>query len=49
MNFSDFDFGSKSGLNDYWHTSEDTIDKISEESLLFAGSLATWIIEGLDK
>lgn len=49
MNFIDFDFGSKSGLNDYWHTSEDTIDKISEESLLFAGRLATWIIEGLDK
>lgn len=49
MNFIDFEFGSKSGLNDYWHTPEDTIDKISEESLLFSGKLAAWIIEGLDR
>lgn len=49
VNLIDFDFGSKPGLNDYWHTPEDTVDKISEESLLFAGSLAAWIIEGLDR
>ena len=45
----DFDYGSRSGLNDYWHTSKDTIDKISRESLLLAGEIATWLINGLDR
>lgn len=49
LNLIDFDYGSKPGLNDYWHTPKDTADKICPESLLFAGSLATWIIEGLDR
>ena len=29
----DFRYGSLPGANDYWHTAEDTIDKISAESL----------------
>ncbi len=29
----DFHFGSAPGKNDYWHTSEDTMDKLSAESL----------------
>jgi len=33
----DFQYGSKTGLNDYWHTAEDTIDKISAESLELVG------------
>lgn len=45
----DFDYGSRPGLNDYWHTSKDTIDKISRESLLLAGEIATWLINGLDR
>ena len=35
----DFNYGSAPGRNDYWHTEQDTIDKISEESLLKAGRL----------
>lgn len=35
----DFDYGSAPGLNDYWHTEADTVDKISEESLLKSGRL----------
>lgn len=37
INFIDFYFGSAPGLNDYWHTPEDTIDKISAESLGITG------------
>lgn len=37
INLIDFDFGSRPGLNDYWHTSEDTIDKLSPESLGVSG------------
>lgn len=36
----DFEFGSAPGKNDYWHTPEDTIDKISADSLYKAGALA---------
>lgn len=45
----DFDYGSRPGLNDFWHTSKDTKDKISRESLLLAGEIATWLINGLDR
>ncbi|HEY8240486.1 MAG TPA: M28 family peptidase [Kiritimatiellia bacterium] len=33
----DFDFGSAPGLNDYWHTAQDTMDKLSAESLGLIG------------
>jgi len=33
----DFKFGSGHGRNDYWHTSEDTIDKVQPESLSVVG------------
>jgi hypothetical protein len=33
----DFEFGSKPGLNDYWHSTEDTLDKLSAESLQTVG------------
>jgi acetylornithine deacetylase/succinyl-diaminopimelate desuccinylase-like protein len=39
LNLMDFEFGSQPGLNDYWHTSEDTLDKVSAESLLTVGRL----------
>lgn len=35
----DFDYGSAPGLNDYWHTEQDTADKISADSLLKSGKL----------
>jgi Zn-dependent M28 family amino/carboxypeptidase len=33
----DFEFGSAPGLNDYWHTEKDTLDKISPQSLEIVG------------
>ena len=33
----DFDYGSAPGVNDFWHTREDTIDKIAPESLEIVG------------
>lgn len=35
----DFQFGSAPGKNDYWHTAEDTLDKISAESLGIVGGV----------
>jgi len=37
----DFKFGSAPGLNDYWHTMEDTMDKLSVESFEVTGRLIT--------
>lgn len=39
VNLIDFEFGSAPGLNDYWHTPHDTMDKISVESLHKSGRL----------
>ena len=33
----DFQFGSTPGLNDYWHTDQDTLDKISPQSIEIVG------------
>jgi Zn-dependent M28 family amino/carboxypeptidase len=33
----DFDFGSAPGLNDYWHTDKDSLDKISPRSMEIVG------------
>ncbi len=33
----DFEYGSAPGLNDYWHTPADTLDKLSAESLHLIG------------
>ncbi len=35
----DFEYGSRPGLNDYWHTEEDTLDKLSPESLRIVGEV----------
>ncbi|MCX7886025.1 MAG: M28 family peptidase [Verrucomicrobiae bacterium] len=37
VNLIDFQFGSAPGLNDYWHTEQDTLDKISPRSLEIVG------------
>ncbi len=36
----DFQYGSRPGLNDYWHTPADTIDKLSPASLAASGRIA---------
>lgn len=36
----DFEYGSAPGKNDYWHTAEDTVDKLSADSLRTAGRIA---------
>jgi len=33
----DFQYGSQPGLNDYWHTPADRLDKLSPDSLQVAG------------
>lgn len=43
----DFDYGSARGLNDYWHTPQDTMDKISEASLLASGRLVAELLNRL--
>lgn len=41
----DFQYGSKPGLNDYWHTRNDTMDKISKDSLLKSGRLVARMLD----
>jgi Zn-dependent M28 family amino/carboxypeptidase len=43
----DFQFGSAPGKNDYWHTTEDTLDKISAESLSIVGRTTVEIVNQL--
>ena len=40
----DFKFGHRPEMNNYWHTSEDTIDKISAESLGITGRITLEMI-----
>ena len=48
VNLIDFHFGSAPGKNDYWHTVEDRMDKISEESLLKSGMLVVELLNMLE-
>ena len=48
VNLIDFHFGSAPGRNDYWHTVEDKMDKISEESLLKSGMLVVELLNMLE-
>jgi hypothetical protein len=43
----DFDYGSSPGLNDYWHTAKDTVDKLSADSLLATGRIVFEMINRL--
>ena len=43
----DFNFGSAPGANDYWHTPQDTLDKISPESLTITGRIVTEMLNRL--
>lgn len=44
LDLIDFDYGSAPGLNDWWHTEKDTMDKVSEKSLLTAGRLCLAVL-----
>ena len=41
----DFEFGSAPGLNDYWHTDKDTLDKISPRSLQIIGQTGLRLLD----
>lgn len=41
----DFDYGSAPGLNDWWHTPEDSPDKLSAESLEVSGRLLAELLD----
>ncbi|HPC20296.1 MAG: M28 family peptidase [Kiritimatiellae bacterium] len=47
INLIDFHFGSAPGRNDYWHTAEDTLDKVSAESLEIVGRVAARMAEAV--
>jgi Zn-dependent M28 family amino/carboxypeptidase len=44
MTLIDFEYGSAPGRNDWWHTPQDTLDKISEDSLLVSGRLTVELL-----
>jgi len=43
----DFEYGSKPGRNDYWHTSADTLDKLSVESINIVGRTVLRVLDDL--
>jgi len=45
----DFEYGSAPGKNDWWHTPEDTPDKLSRASLLKSGRLVAELVNILVK
>jgi glutaminyl-peptide cyclotransferase len=47
LNLIDFEFGSGPGLNDYWHTPADTLDKVSAESLDLVGRVVARLVAAL--
>lgn len=47
VNLIDFEFGSAPGLNDYWHTDKDTLDKVSPTSLEIVGRTVLRLIQKL--
>ncbi|MFZ4395952.1 MAG: M28 family metallopeptidase [Kiritimatiellia bacterium] len=44
----DFAYGSAPGLNDYWHTVDDTPDKLSAASLTIVGQVVAEMLRHLD-
>lgn len=43
----DFDYGSAPGRNNYWHTAEDTLDKLSADSLGLVGRVVIRLLDNL--
>ena len=48
VNLIDFEYGSAPGKNDYWHTAEDTPDKLSPDSLFKTANLALAILARIE-
>ena len=48
IDFIDFEYGSAAGRHDYWHTPEDTLDKISARSLHRSASLALALLARIE-
>ncbi len=44
VNLIDFEYGSAPGLNDYWHTPHDSLDKINPRSLAITGQTTLRLI-----
>ncbi len=49
VNLIDFEFGSAPGRNDYWHTLEDSMDKLCADSLTTTGRIVLEMIRRLDQ
>ena len=49
LDLIDFEYGSAPGRHDWWHTPEDTMDKISAESLQRTASLLLGILDRIDR
>jgi glutaminyl-peptide cyclotransferase len=47
VNLIDFEFGSRPGANDYWHTPHDTLDKLSADSLFVTGRIVLEMLNRL--
>lgn len=47
LNLIDFEYGSAPGLNDLWHTDQDSLDNISAESLQHVGRVTLRILNAL--
>jgi glutaminyl-peptide cyclotransferase len=43
----DFEYGSARGQNDYWHTPQDTVDKLSVQSLGIVGRTVLRLLDDL--
>ena len=43
----DFNYGSAPGLNDYWHTTNDTLDKLSVKSMQTVGDVVLQMINNI--
>ena len=44
----DFSYGSSPDANDFWHTPQDSVDKLSADSLLVTGRIVTEMINRLE-
>ncbi len=49
LDLIDFEYGSAVGKHDYWHSPQDTIDKISPDSLYKAGALALAMLARIEE
>ena len=49
IDFIDFEYGSAPGRHDWWHTAEDTPDKLSARSLYRSASLVLALLDRIDR